>query len=76
MSNTGLTILLLSLSFFVVMGLNATSNLLDTAKLSNDSSTLQASQGAQSTLSPLWVVLIICVLLIASYALIYAFSSM
>lgn len=76
MGSTGLVILLLCLAFFVMVGLSATSNLIDTAQASNDTGITTAASGASHTLSPLFVVFGICILIVGMYAVIHAFDKM
>jgi hypothetical protein len=74
MGSTRLVILLVAVAFFVVIGLGATGNLLDQAKLSSD--TANAAQGVTGVMSPLWMVFIAGILIVGAYALIHAYSSM
>ena len=76
MGNTGLIILLVAVSFFIVVGLGATSNLIDDAKSNTDSTITQAASGVSGVMSPLWTVFIIGILIISMYALINAYSTM
>jgi amino acid transporter len=76
MSSGGFVILLIALSFFVIVGISATSNLVDEANTSNDSNISQAAQGASSTMSPLWVIMGFSIVIIGIYALIHAYSKM
>jgi hypothetical protein len=76
MGSTGLIILLVAVSFFVVVGLTATSNLVDNAKLSNDSSITHAVSGASGVMSPLWMVFVCGILIIGAYSVIHAYSNM
>jgi hypothetical protein len=76
MGNTGLIILLITLAFFVVVGLSATGGLIDQAKDSSDTSISHAAQGVTGTLQPLWLIFGFGILIIGAYCLIHAYSSM
>jgi hypothetical protein len=64
MGNTGMIILLIAASLFVVVGITATSNLVDTAKSSNDSTITHTASGVIGIMSPLWEVFIAGILII------------
>jgi amino acid transporter len=76
MGSTGLIILLVTIAFFTVVGLSATSHLVDDAKNSSDTSTIKATQGVTGTLQPLWLVFIAGILIIGIYCVIHAYSTM
>jgi hypothetical protein len=76
MGSSGLIILLLSIAFFVVVGLTATSHLVDDAKASGDTSTVKAAGGVSGVMQPLWTVFIIGILIVGAYGLIHAYSNM
>jgi heme/copper-type cytochrome/quinol oxidase subunit 2 len=76
MGSTGLVILLVVACFLVVVGINATSNLVDEANTSNDSEIANAASGAGATMGSLWTVFGICIIIIGAYAVINAYSKM
>jgi uncharacterized protein (UPF0333 family) len=76
MSSGGFVILLIAVAFFCVVGISATSTLVDTANESNDSNITQAAQGASSTMGPLWTVMGFGIMIVGIYAAIYAYSHM
>jgi heme/copper-type cytochrome/quinol oxidase subunit 2 len=76
MGSTGLVILLVAVAFFVVVGINATGNLVGEANTSNDSDIASAASGAGTTMGSLWTVFGIAIILIGAYCVIYAYSKM
>ena len=74
MGSAGLVILLVAVAFFVVVGISATSNLVDEANNSNDSETANAVTGASDTMSPSWTIMGFGILIIGAYAVIQAYS--
>ena len=76
MGSTGLIILLVALGLFLFVGISSTSNLIDSAKTSNDNATVTGATGAGGVIGPLWSVLMWGIIIVSMYCLIYAFSHM
>ncbi len=76
MGSSGLVVLLIAVAFFVVVGISATSTLIDEANQSNDSSVAQAASGVSSTLSPLWTIMSWGIVIVGVYAVIHSYSKM
>ena len=76
MGSSGLVILLIAVAFFVVVGLSATSGLIDDAKASNDTHIANAASGASSTMSPLWATFGIGIIIVGVFAVIHSYSKM
>ncbi len=76
MSSSGMVVLLVTLAFFVLVGISATSSLVDEANSSNDSGIQTAASGVSSTISPLWTIMGYGILIVGIYAVIQAFSKM